>query len=234
MAVIIEDVINGQTRRLDELMRMFLELFPQYAVTIERLKIKAHLPANSNPHFIAHQWLVDVDGQAAAMTSFKYSPMRDLGLTVYIAIRPAFRGMKMDGMHFSEWLLQASMEQIKSDAIKLARSAPSGLCLEVEPARLLARYRQFGFEEFPLEYYEPLFSTARKELSIEDFTQVRFQRRYLGYFPLAEAKNEPATPDLLNRVIMMLYKDHYGINENHPVFQRILTSIRKMTLKGEN
>jgi len=233
MGVTIENIINGQTRRLEEFIQLFLELFPQYAGSVERLRMKANLPENSNPNFIAHQWLVEVDGQAVGMTSFKYSPARELGLTVYVGVRPDFRGYEIDGRRFSEWLIRASMRQIQADAQKSGHGLPAGLCFEVEPAHLLSRYRQFGFEEFPLEYYEPLFARARQGWIVSDFKQVNFQRRFLGYFPLLPVKNEPVTPDLLNRVIMMFYKDHYGIREDHPMLQRVLTSIRPLTLEGE-
>jgi hypothetical protein len=222
MTVLIEDVVNGQTSRLEDLLRLFIDMFPQYAAVTERIKIKANLPVDSNPNFIAHQWLVDVDGNPAALNSFKFSLTRGLGLTVFIAIRPEYRSLVIDGHRFSEWLIQTSIKQIQMDAQNCGQQLPSGLCLEVEPAHLAAHYRTFGFIDFPLEYYEPLFVKARQGFASSELHDMHFERRYLGYFPASNLGKQSITPQLLTRVIMMYYKDHYGINEEHPIFQKLL------------
>ena len=199
MAIVIEDVINGRTGRLADLLSLFNELFPQYAHSAERLKIKASLPENANPNFTAHQWLVDVDGKAAAFNSFKYSRKRGLGLTVY----------------------------------NCGQAPAQGLVLEVEPLHLLARYCEFGFVEFPVDYFEPLFARARLGYDRTDLQQIHFERRSLGYFPAPGILSDPTTPDLLTRAIMMLYLDHYGISDVHPVYQQMLNAIRRPVLESE-
>ena len=233
MAIVIEDVINGRTGRLADLLSLFNELFPQYAHSAERLKIKASLPENANPNFTAHQWLVDVDGKAAAFNSFKYSRKRGLGLTVYIAVRPAYRTMMVDGLRFSEWLIRESIQQIQTDAYNCGQAPAQGLVLEVEPLHLLARYCEFGFVEFPVDYFEPLFARARLGYDRTDLQQIHFERRSLGYFPAPGILSDPTTPDLLTRAIMMLYLDHYGISDVHPVYQQMLNAIRRPVLESE-
>ena len=66
----VHEVTGGNTARLDDLVTVFVELFPQYAHRQFRLRDKAYRPANADPLFIEHQWLAEVDGQAAGMITF--------------------------------------------------------------------------------------------------------------------------------------------------------------------
>jgi hypothetical protein len=225
----IHDIIGGNVERLDALLDVFVDLFPQYAHTLSRLRLKGQLPADANPHFIAHQWLVDIDHRAAGLISFKYSPNRNLGLTVYIGIKPAYRQIHVKGSRLSEWLIASSIEQLHTDARTAGRPTPTGMFLEVEPPRLVARYCEFGFVELPIEYLEPRFRQARVDFSCpDDPSQVSFRRTHLGGFPIQPEIFDPADLTMLTDVVLAFLVDHYGLPIGHWTVQRALHSIQAL------
>lgn len=205
------DLIGGNTEKLDAFLRLFRETFPQYAQTAPRLAEKAARPANANPRFIAHQWLLEIDGVPAGLCSFKYSPFRHLGMVVFISVAPQFRHEQLDGKRISEWLIANCTEQIRQDARRLGRPAPDGLVLEVEPPRLVERYRQFGFVTLPVDYWEPIFLQPRQGSAPTDLDRVSFQPRFLGAFPIGVSSSALLTRAFQERVIAMLACDHYQI-----------------------
>ncbi|MBN1812134.1 MAG: hypothetical protein JXA14_09890 [Anaerolineae bacterium] len=225
----IHDIIGGNVERLDALLDIFVDLFPRYAHTLPRLHHKGQSPADANPRFIAHQWLVDIDHQAAGMVSFKYSPDRNLGLTVYIGIRPAYRQIRVKSSRLSEWLIASSIDQLQTDARATGRPTPTGMFLEVEPPRLVARYCEFGFIELPVEYFEPRFRQPRVGFGCpDDLSQVDFCRTHLGGFPLQSDISDPTDPTMLADVILAFMVDHYGLPIEHWAVQRALHSIQAL------
>ena len=225
MDIILHDLIGGNVARLDALMAIFAECFPQYAAAAPRLAQKAHRPADANSHFIAHQWLAEVDGQAAGMFSFKYAPGRDLGLAVYLAVRPAWRSLHVDSLPLSAWLIQSGLRQLAADAAAAERPMPAGLFFEVEPDRLVARYREFGFVELPVEYYEPRYAQPRTGPGEPtDAGQVIFQRTHFGVFPSDGAPDNPTGPGVVTSAVLAFMVDHYGLPETHWVVARAVAS----------
>jgi GNAT superfamily N-acetyltransferase len=226
MNVILHDLVGGNVARLDALLAIFAECFPQYAAVAPRLAQKALRPASANPHFIAHQWLAEVDGQAAGMFSFKYAPGRDLGLAIYLAVRPAWRSLCMDGLPLSAWLIQSGLRQLTADAAAAGRLVPAGFFFEVEPDRLVARYREFGFVELPVEYYEPHYAQPRSGPSEPtDADRVAFRRTHFGVFPVGGAPDNPTGPGVVTRAVLAFMVDHYGLPETHWAVARAVASI---------
>ena len=207
------DLTCGNTGKVDNLLRLFHDTFPQYAQIAPRLAQKAALPANANPHFIAHQWLLEIDQVSAGLCSFKYSPVRNLGLVVFISVAECFRHEKLEGKRISEYLIQHCIEQIRQDAHSMGRPDPDGLVLEVEPPRLVERYRQFGFITLPVDYREPIFRQARQgNHGPDDLSQVKFEPRFLGAFPIDVSPAALYKHAFVERVIAMLACDHYQIS----------------------
>lgn len=226
MNVILHDIVGGNVARLDALLALFAECFPQYATTAPRLAQKAQGPADANPHFVAHQWLADVDGEAAGMFSFKYAPARDLGLAVYLAVRPAWRSRHVAGLPLSAWLIRSGLRQLAADATAAGRPVPAGIFFEVEPARLVARYREFGFVELPVEYYEPRYAQPRTGPGEPtDAGQVAFQRTHFGVFPTGGAPDNATDPIAVKSAVLAFMADHYGLPETHWAVARALASM---------
>ena len=228
MTVILHDLVGGKVARLDALLAVFAECLPQYASTAPLLAQKAQWPANANPHFIAHQWLADVEGQAAGLFSFKYAPGRDLGLAIYLAVRPAWRSLQVAGLPLSVWLIRSGLRQLAVDAAAAGRPLPAGIFFEVEPARLVARYREFGFIELPVEYYEPRYAQPRTGPSEPtDPGLVTFQRTHFGVFPTGYVPDNPTGQAVVRSAVLAFMTDHYGLPETHWVVTRALASIDK-------
>ena len=233
MNVILHDLVGGNVARLDALLAVFAECFPQYAASAPRLAQKAQRPADAPPRFIAHQWLAEVDGQAAGMFSFKYAPGRDLGLAIYLAVRPAWRSLPTlagtsqgSGLPLSTWLIQSGLRQLTADAAAAGRPVPAGIFFEVEPDRLVARYREFGFVELPVKYFEPRYAQPRTGPSEPtDAGQVAFQRTHFGFFPTGGAPDNLAGPGVVTNAVLAFMVDHYGLPETHWAVARALASI---------
>ena len=167
------------------------------------------------------------------MTSFKYSPKRNLGLIVYIGVKPAYRQIRVKGCRLSEWLILSSIEQLKTDAHAAGRPTPTGMFLEVGPSRLVAHYCKFGFIELPVEYLEPHFRQPRVGFSCpDDLSQVDFCKTHLGGFPLQSEIFSPTEPTMLADVILAFMVDHYGLQAEHWSVQRALHSIQKLGEDG--
>ncbi|MBN1179595.1 MAG: hypothetical protein JXD18_10300 [Anaerolineae bacterium] len=222
----LHDVIGGNLERLDDLVDVFVELFPQYAHTSERLRWKALRSAFADPHFINHQWLVEVDGRAAGLLSFKYAPQRGLGLTVYVGVRPAYRHLRVEGKRVSEWLIGCGLDQLQIDAQATGSELPVGLFLEVQYPRLVARYREFGFVELPVVYHEPHFRQARTQDNVaESLAQADFRRAYLGGFPIHPERFDPSDAVMLETVVRAFMLDHYHLPMDHWAVAQALRSI---------
>lgn len=222
---IIHDVIDGHTEWLEVLIELFTASFPQYAHTAPRLRQKAVLPPNANPNLIAHQWLAEIDSTAVGLLSFKYAPARNLGLALYLAIKLAYRTRLVNGQRLSEWLFKSAMEKLTQEARAMRQPTPSGLFMEVESEKLVARYRQFGFVELPVEYYEPRFCRARNGIGASvGEEQIEWTRMHLGGLPIGGF--DPADPAMLTNVVLAFMVDHYGLPQNHWAVQRALESIR--------
>ena len=223
------DLVDGNTERLDAFLNLFCETFPQYAQVAQRLAQKAALPANANLDFIAHQWLLEIGQIPAGLCSFKYNPRRNLGLVVFIAVAERFRRTILENMRLSEWLIYGSIQQMQEDARSLNRPSPDGLILEVEPLRLVERYRQFGFVTLPVDYWEPLYLHPRQGVAgPTDLSQVQFSSRFLGAFPVGNRPVAVNSPAFCKRVLSMLAFDHYHIPEEHWSIQKAFQSIAWM------
>jgi GNAT superfamily N-acetyltransferase len=233
MNIILHDLVGGNVAHLDALLAVFAECFPRYAAAAPRLAQKARRPANANPHFLAHQWLAEVDGQAAGMFSFKYAPGRDIGLAVYLAVRPVWRSLQADGLPLSAWLIQSGQRQLGADAVAAGRPVPAGLFFEVEPDRLVARYRKFGFVELPVEYYEPHYARPRAGPSeTTDGDQVSFIRTHFGVFPIAGAPDNPTGPGVVTNAVLAFMVDHYGLPKTHWAVAGAVASIASPAFSG--
>lgn len=224
---IIHEVIGGNPAWLEALIELFTTSFPQYAHTAPRLRQKATLPANANPKFIAHQWLVELDGKAVGLHIFKYAPARNVGLGIYLAVKPAYRKILVEpGYRLSEWLCKAGIEKLQEEAQTAGQPAPPGLFGEVESDKIVARYHEFGFMELPLEYYEPRFRQARATGGPTDWEHVDWVRMHLCGLPIGGF--DPTDPALLTNVVLAFMVDHYGLPQNHWAVQRVLESIRRV------
>jgi hypothetical protein len=227
----IHDVVDGDTAWLEPLLALGREFFPDHAAMAARLRQKAAAPAAADPRFVHHQWLIEVTGQAAAaagaaMCCFSYVPARNLGLGIYLAVRPAYRSLPVAGhSRLAGWLHAAIGQQLASDAARAGRPLPWGLAVEVSVPALVAQYWRYGLRVLPIAYREPHFPQGWRPLdNLADLPPITWQPAELGLFPCAGRAVDVAAPQLLTDVVAAFLIDHYGFpkESEHPEVQRML------------
>ncbi len=226
----IHEISFGNVARLEEFLRVFVALFPQYSYRTERLTEIAHNPPDQNPLFIEHQWLIDLGGEAAAMTTFKYLPQRNLGIGVHLAILPAFRDYSFGQFtRLSEVIIEETKEQIARDAQTLGHPLPPGYVIEVIEPKLVARYEEYGFMKFNIPYHEPTIAEKNKAFVHYNETQDRleFHPAVIGLIPLQDQQIDIKNPELLDNAINAFLIDYYELNEDHWVVQHARQAITK-------
>lgn len=230
----IQDVINGNVEHLAHLLELYSDLFPQYISALPRVREKALLPANMDPRFIRHQWIVLWNDVPAGLVSFKFAVRQRLGLCLSIGVLPTYRSIGWGDYHrLSDFLIQQMIRQIELDAASVESSPPIGLVVEVEMAEgtadpvlkrslnhLLERYQKHGFVKLPIRYNEPASVRGM------DSEQVDAHPMHLCLLPLFE-KDEINLPnrEILGLVISALLMDHYGLSKDHWIVKQAQNSI---------
>jgi hypothetical protein len=220
----IHDISGGNVEHLEAMLDLMKALFPQYVYNLPRVRQRAYQAPDADARCINHQWLAEVDGHAAGLISFKYVHAYNLGLLVYLAVKPEYRLPFEDvPCRLSEILLISALDQLQIDAQQSGRRGPVHLAAEVEYPELVERYKHYGFVELPVEYHEPPTSyepgTFRPEM---EAGADAYRPMYLGIFPARGATVDPADGDTLRSVLLAFYVEHYGLPEDHWAIQRAL------------
>lgn len=220
----ITELTDGNTAQLDDFLALQTALFPQDVRYVPVMRKRASRPADADPRFIEHQWLIRHRDEPIAVTIFKYARMRDCGIGLDIGIKPAARPSDRGRSgRLSEWLTERCLDQLASDASACGRPTPVGLAVEVESEQLVRRFRQYGFIELPLEYHEPPFIQHQLELlAHETGTRTDFRRMHLGIFATGQAPLDPHDRELQRRIVLAFLVDHYGLAPDHWAVQRAL------------
>lgn len=228
----IYDVIDNHIDHLNELLALYGELFPQYVSSLSQLHVRAVAPANVDPRFIRHQWLLTMNGDAVALATFGLSFQRGIGFCLSIGIRPAFRSLTWGSYRrFSEFLIRQMVAQLEVDATRSGSRPPRGLVVEIEMSgpqsdqsrqHLLERYREYGFVPLPVTYHEPAFLRHSQAQNA--------QPMQLYFLPI-----HTDCTDILHDVVDTLLIDHYGLAEDDWIVQQARKSIEYAgALKNES
>jgi hypothetical protein len=239
--VCIHDVVDNHVEFLDALLDLYGELFPQYSAALPRVREKALLPANADPRFIRHQWVITCNEYPAGLASFKLALRQNLGICLSIGIRPAYRSMAWQNYRrFSEFVIQQMIRQLELDAGVHGIPSPAGLVVEVEMAacttdpvvkksrlHLLERYREYGFVPLPVRYHEPAYvRNCDQGQSHSQATNEPEPMQLLLLF--LQDQEHLSYPDLLGRVVDALLVEHYGLSEDDWVVQQARESITRI------
>lgn len=237
----IHDVIDNNVGFLDALLDLYRELFPQYITALPRVREKAFLPANADPRFVRHQWVVTCNGYPAGLASFKLALRQNLGICFSIAIRSAYRSMAWQNYRrFSDFLIQQMIKQLVFDASCHGHPSPLGLVVEVETAAsttdpalkksrlgLLERYQEYGFVPLPVTYHEPAHvRTPDIEQSLSQVTKNAQPMQLLMLF--FQGQGCSSDPNLLGQVVDALLVEHYGIPEDDWIVRQARESIAEI------
>ena len=112
----IYNIVGGKhPEQLDIFLEIYDDLFPQYIHYFPVIRQRASAPADVDPNFIENQWLIELEGQPAALATFKYATQRACGIALALAIKPDFRTRMVDGQRLSGLLNQLQVEQINQN-----------------------------------------------------------------------------------------------------------------------
>ncbi len=226
----IHEIIAGNTIYLDEFLKIFVELFPQYSYRTDRLTKTAQNTAEYNPLFIEHQWLIRLRHTAVAMSTFKYLPQRNLGIGVHLAIKPAFRNYTFGPFtRLSEIIIEETKKQFIQDAETQNHPIPPGYIIEVVEPKLINKYAEYGFQPFDIPYQEPTISMKNKAFVDDDdkMDSLEFHPAVIGIIPIGEQKVDTTDPCLLQNAIDAFLFDYYELEEEHWVVQQARKAIPK-------
>ncbi len=232
--IAIHDVVRGNLEHLPALMELFTESFPDYAASLPRIRRKAERLPDVNPRLLEHQWLVTIAGQAAAMMAFKYVCYHNVGIGIYLAVRPAYRDRVVAGhRRMAGWLVATAARQLCLDAERLHRPRPWGLAGEVSISGVLARYVQYGALALPVNYQEPHFINGRvADLAPGEIPPLEWRPAQLALLPIDAQTVNVYDPVLLEDVVAAYLLDHYGLPIEHPQVQQILAGARSVSARA--
>ena len=224
----IHDVIDGNTEYLDEYLKIYTDHLPQYSryVPVMRRRAAKHIDVHALERW--HQWLSMLDDEPVAMIGFLYNRKRNLGILMDFAVVESMRGLDISGGgRFAGELLYLAMEQLEMDAAVVGNPPPLCLAAEVEHTPLVERYAEYGFVEFPVEYYEPPGTPELARIvEPDDIEAVGYRRLYLGAFQIPGNEFDAMDARVVDIIIHALLEDHYQLPKDHWLLEKTLQSIR--------
>ena len=225
----IHDVVNGNSSRLEELIDLYLELFPEYARYVPIMRQRAALPVDADKLMLVHQWLVTINSEPAGMVVFKYNVTRNCGIGLDLAIREEFKTVQYSRYErLAPLLIHLRQEQIKKDAFANGRDLVPGVVVEVETRKLLETFKKYGMVELDVKYHEPPTPESIKPLmNMSSFLEVGYKPMYLGVYPIDTDGNDVKKIEMQEEFIYALLIDHYGLPKDHWVLAEALKSISK-------
>lgn len=223
----IQEIVNGRTRYLDDLIELYLQLFPGYGRYVAVMRRRANRPQDTTPPFLEHQWLALVNGQPAAMTVFKYNYKRNCGLGLDLGVHPDFRIISHSGYtSLARLMIELRHKQLLMDAKSLGMSLPLGSLVEVESPKVVARFKEYGMLLLPVKYYEPPApEDALEIIGRQEIEKTGFTPMHLGIYPIDREAYNPKDADQLSMFVKAYLMDHYGLPESHWAVQESLQSI---------
>ena len=215
----IYDIIGGRNlEHLDDFLQLYGDYLPQYIRYEPLMRQRACQPLDANALYYWHQWLVRQAGKPAAMLTFVLNRKRNMGIFLDFIVTPEARAIHYQGhTRMAGLLLELIWEQLKLDARADGLPTPEFLIAEVEHIQLVERYKQYGFAELPVEYYEPPYTPNLAEIfdpaELEQY--IGYRRLYLGAFAIPGGQFDPADPDTICKIVETLLIDHYQLRPEH-------------------
>jgi len=217
---------SGDTERIESLLSLYAELFPQYAHYVPRMRRRSEWGEEHRAGHLVHYWLLEVDGQPAAVRTFRYVQERRVGLAHALAVKPAYRTMNVCGQRLSMYLVRACLEQIIADSKRLGDEFTFGMVNEVESPDLMDHYKNNGILELPIAYMEPVFPAEQPlRTRAEELALIRFAPMFLGILPDHTQGIPFYTREMIADFALAFLVDHYGLPLEHRQVQSVLNSI---------
>jgi hypothetical protein len=220
----IDDVVGGNTHHLESLVALMGELFPDLVKYIPSIRRRAQQSATADPRFVAHQWIVQVEGRLAGICLFDYNIGRNCGMLNFLAIDRPYRQISFDEYdRLAHLLLELSLEQILQDALLWEAPPPVGLVLEVEVPKLVERYRDYGLVPLSVPYHEPIFPPAWTKYSdMVKLEEIRYAQAQLTVYPNPDHILQLAADDVQRELALAYLLDFYRLPETSWSVQQAL------------
>jgi hypothetical protein len=217
---------SGDTERIEKMLELYAKLFPQYQHYVPRMRRRSQFENEHREGHIVHYWLVEVDGQPAALRTFRYVRSRHCGLAHSLAVDPAFREVIADDHRLAVFIIYECLNQVIRDAKERGDLPVYGMVNEVEPSRLMEHYIHNGLVQLPLKYVEPIFpSEVEGRSRLEELANTRFSPMHIGFLPNPEVKVEKYTCEMISNFVKAFLVDHYGLPEQHPAVLEVIETI---------
>ena len=221
--VIYELLASGDDERLDAMLALYAEFFPEYAHYLPRMRRRAEFASDKRDGHIAHYWLVEYEGKPVGLTTFRYIMARECGLGVSFAIKTDARTIEVGKVRLSTFIIAEIMRQLRKDAAQ-TETRLYGLVTEVEHRSLMEHYKKMGMLELPVDYFEPIYPPEAEGDNIASrIEKINFIPVILAIVP--SRIFEFSTSVLINFTEAFLI-DHYELPKSHPRVQKALRSIK--------
>ncbi len=225
LGLTIHNVIGGNTKYLDEYMELYEKFLPQYMRYAPAMRQRAATPVDENAIETWYQWLLVVNGSAVGIIGFLYNKKRNVGLMVDFAINSELRAIRYKHHKtFASLIIELALHQLTHDAVKHGYNNALGLIAEVEHTQLIQKYAEYGYLLLPVEYEEPPYTPDLANLTAEKqkLDKIGYTKLYLGIFQPLDCILDPNDPHLINTVLLSLLVDHYQLESNHWLVQKLI------------
>lgn len=227
---IYELLAFGDEERLEAMLALYAQFFPDYAHYVPRMQRRAKYPGDKKPGHLTHYWLFEHEGHPIGLTTFRYIVERECGLGVSFAIDTKARSVRVGEQRLSAFVIGQIMEQLKKDAAQ-SNTGLYGLVTEVEHRRLMEHYKKIGMVELPMEYFEPVFPPEKPGEDLQSrIDKINFIPVILAITP---NKNFELSSALLKNFAEAFLVDHYELPKYHPMVQKTLSSIDEQVEEEE-
>lgn len=222
--LVIHDLVGGNARYIDSYLEIYEALFPQYSRYTSIMRLRAEKPSDETSNEKWHQWLLVVCDKPVGIIGFLYNKKRNTGILLDFAILPNARDIKYENRRLAHLALNLAMRQLIVDAQEQGCPAPLCMIAEVEPPALVKRYVEYGFVEFPIEYFEPPFTTELVELTSvpENLDKIGYERMNLGAFQIPGHPFGSSDSSIIEAALITMLKDHYSLSDDHWLVQKLI------------
>lgn len=226
--LVIHDLVDGNTKYIEEYLKIYQDLFPQYIRYMPVMRQRAANRADRSQVEKWHQWLLMAGGDPVGIVGFLYNRKRNVGLLLDFAIYPEARKIQLGGkIRFSQFVLNLAMQQLTEDALENELVAPLCLAAEVEYPELVKKYVEYGYVEFPFEYFEPPSTPELEKVGdkIQGLNSVDFKKLHIGAFQIPGHFFASNDPEIMRTVLLAFLEDHYQLPVNHWLIQKVVQEI---------
>ena len=228
IGLVIHDLIGGNSHYIDDYLAIYEELFPQYLHYTPVMRLRAENEVDQSAVEKWHQWLLIVNDKPVGMIGFLYNKIRNTGLLLDFAIKPAARKIQnKEKLRFAHICLNLAMQQLVCDAKAAGYDAPLCMIAEVEHLALVKKYKEYGYVELPFEYFEPPCTPELLEVSVREkiFDKIEYQRMFVGAFEIPGYPFDINAPGVAKTILLTLLEDHYHLPADHWLVQKMIQEI---------